>query len=297
MPLRFPGHYYDAETGLHDNRFRSYSPELGRYLQSDPLGLAGGANLYAYPSNPLTDVDLLGLHSLTQRFVKGVSDLGAKAEAKWKKFMDGRKAAKAAGMKPKHVRNLQKHCKDTGTLAVIRHTNPESLAHQGAGKVRPKPLDVKLKTAKEGPNAGLVTKGANDLTDPSMAKNLADLEKKGYKFDDDGILRDPNGNAFHGDYDMQGMYDMNKKPPVSHDTNNPQYKEDLNDTVCPESTDGQFQHGANDNYKDPKDPTKAGRYPDKDEKFLVVDENGNASTKNLNELHKLYDDKGIPWPY
>lgn len=61
MPLRFPGHYFDAETGLHYNRFRYYSPELGRYLQSDPLGVAGGINLYAYPSNPLKLVDVRGL--------------------------------------------------------------------------------------------------------------------------------------------------------------------------------------------------------------------------------------------
>jgi len=61
MPLRFPGHYCDAETGLHFNRFRYFSPELGRFLQSDPLGQAGGINLYAYPVSPLIDVDLDGL--------------------------------------------------------------------------------------------------------------------------------------------------------------------------------------------------------------------------------------------
>ncbi len=60
--LRFPGHYYDAEVGLHYNRFRYYDPELGRYLQCDPLGIAGGYNLYAYLANPLTGVDILGLH-------------------------------------------------------------------------------------------------------------------------------------------------------------------------------------------------------------------------------------------
>jgi RHS repeat-associated protein len=59
--LRFPGHYYDCETGLHYNRFRYYDPVLGCYLQCDPLGIAGGYNLYAYITNPLTDVDILGL--------------------------------------------------------------------------------------------------------------------------------------------------------------------------------------------------------------------------------------------
>jgi RHS repeat-associated protein len=61
VPLRFPGHYFDQETGLHYNRFRYYSPDLGRYLQSDPAGLAGGINAYAYPHKPLTIVDVDGL--------------------------------------------------------------------------------------------------------------------------------------------------------------------------------------------------------------------------------------------
>ncbi|MGB8296510.1 MAG: RHS repeat-associated core domain-containing protein, partial [Polyangia bacterium] len=61
QPLRWPGHYFDAETGLHDNRFRTYSPELGRYLQCDPSGTEGGLNLYAYTDNPLRAVDLRGL--------------------------------------------------------------------------------------------------------------------------------------------------------------------------------------------------------------------------------------------
>ena len=60
QPLRWPGHYLDAETGLHDNRFRTYSPELGRYLQCDPSGTEGGINLYAYTENPLRAVDLRG---------------------------------------------------------------------------------------------------------------------------------------------------------------------------------------------------------------------------------------------
>lgn len=58
---RWPGHWFDVETGLHYNRFRSYRPALGRYLQSDPAGQSGGLNLYAYTSNPLVAVDVLGL--------------------------------------------------------------------------------------------------------------------------------------------------------------------------------------------------------------------------------------------
>src|SRR5262249_6456179 len=61
LNLRFPGHYFDPETGLHYNRFRYYAPALGRYLQSDPIGIGGGLNLYAYPARPLDRVDLRGL--------------------------------------------------------------------------------------------------------------------------------------------------------------------------------------------------------------------------------------------
>ncbi|MDI3409030.1 RHS repeat-associated core domain-containing protein [Streptomyces sp. B-S-A6] len=60
-PLRFPGQYFDAETGLHYNYFRHYDPETARYLTPDPLGLAPGPNPSAYVANPHTWVDPLGL--------------------------------------------------------------------------------------------------------------------------------------------------------------------------------------------------------------------------------------------
>ncbi|MEX9967751.1 RHS repeat-associated core domain-containing protein, partial [Providencia stuartii] len=61
--LRFQGQYFDKETGLHYNTFRYYAPDLGRFTQQDPIGLAGGLNLYQYAPNPLTWNDPLGLSS------------------------------------------------------------------------------------------------------------------------------------------------------------------------------------------------------------------------------------------
>ena len=51
FPIRFPGQYEDAETGLHYNWHRYYNPSIGRYLSTDPLGQWGGVNLYRYGFN------------------------------------------------------------------------------------------------------------------------------------------------------------------------------------------------------------------------------------------------------
>jgi RHS repeat-associated protein len=60
--FRFPGQYYDQETGLHYNYHRYYDPKTGRYLRPDPAWMAGGINLYIYASlNPINFIDPWGL--------------------------------------------------------------------------------------------------------------------------------------------------------------------------------------------------------------------------------------------
>jgi len=60
--LRFPGQYYDQETGKHYNFNRDYDPSTGRYIQSDLIGLDGGLNSYRYSdSNTVSHFDVKGL--------------------------------------------------------------------------------------------------------------------------------------------------------------------------------------------------------------------------------------------
>ncbi|MFC1740829.1 RHS repeat-associated core domain-containing protein [Pseudomonadota bacterium] len=87
LNLRFPGQYYDAESGLHYNYFRTYDPETGRYLESDPIGLRSSLNTFAYvDNNPVNAVDPKGLIKLygswcgpdwTGGFRKSYDELGS----------------------------------------------------------------------------------------------------------------------------------------------------------------------------------------------------------------------------
>jgi RHS repeat-associated protein len=76
FPMRFPGQYFDKETNLHYNYFRDYDPGIGRYVQSDPIGFAGGSlSLYLYVLNdPLQGFDPFG----TQR--RGARNLRERIE-------------------------------------------------------------------------------------------------------------------------------------------------------------------------------------------------------------------------
>ena len=116
--LRFPGQYYDAETKTHYNFNRDYEPETGRYVQSDPIGLDGGLNTYAYVSgNSLVNIDPLG-QGILSFIAKKVLPLFGKTAAKGIAGVPGRVLSRI---------NL----KNSGWNHVVdRHFNPSKNASQ-----------------------------------------------------------------------------------------------------------------------------------------------------------------------
>ena len=75
--LRFAGQYADSESNLFQNGYRSYAPALGRYSQSDPIGLGGGWSRFGYANaNPLKFTDALGLMGGGSAVNKGPPTIG-----------------------------------------------------------------------------------------------------------------------------------------------------------------------------------------------------------------------------
>jgi RHS repeat-associated protein len=79
FPLRFPGQYFDTESNLQYNYFRTYSADLGRYVESDPIGLDGGLNTYLYvEGTPLSMIDPNGYVGIVGKIIKLLPNGGQK---------------------------------------------------------------------------------------------------------------------------------------------------------------------------------------------------------------------------
>jgi RHS repeat-associated protein len=124
-PLRFPGQYYDPETGLHYNYFRHYDPETARYLTSDPIGLAPAPNPSTYVKNPHTWIDPLGL--------AGCDDADNSSEKPNLGSHDwsgpGLRTPSEAGISPNDAKRIQNAADKAGQPIIVVGSRAAGTAH------------------------------------------------------------------------------------------------------------------------------------------------------------------------
>lgn len=133
LGLRFPGQYYDAETGLIHNGWRDYESGTGRYVESDPIGLDGGVNTFSYASgNPLLLVDRYGLATFINFPPDKEADMRKAVDDAIQKLRDCKASPDcwSDDQKPKVIKNLEgarfvyrpdmEDCGETGRFPFAR---------------------------------------------------------------------------------------------------------------------------------------------------------------------------------
>jgi RHS repeat-associated protein len=101
--IGFPGQYFDSEDGLYHNGARDYDAALGRFIESDPMGLGGGVNSFAYAGgNPISNIDVTGMthHHYSQTLWTACSPDSQLDELKWPEMSGPEAPAARNGFTP-----------------------------------------------------------------------------------------------------------------------------------------------------------------------------------------------------
>ena len=128
--LRFPGQYFDSETGTHYNYFRDYDPRVGRYLQSDPLGLRAGVNTFGYVSQqPLAYIDPLGLFDIKDWALKWWDKLPGKIRGKSVTNAIGTEAGRKCAKRCTELTNPKRN-RDEVIIEICNELIPEEFSQR-----------------------------------------------------------------------------------------------------------------------------------------------------------------------
>nr|WP_301286269.1 RHS repeat-associated core domain-containing protein [Serratia nevei] len=141
-PIRCQGQYHDHESGLHYNRYRYYDPEVGRFVSKDPIGYAGGLNVFQYVPNPTGWIDPLGLASCPCDCEKVLADAGLEVGP------HSQMASKTRGTlndshhiyQDKAVESLPHYKREDAMTVIIQGRNPDRTTtgtpHYNASRVQ-----------------------------------------------------------------------------------------------------------------------------------------------------------------
>lgn len=235
------------------------------------------------------------------------------------------RVAEKAGWSTADLARACEWCKfmDPPKIVIARKRSSIALKFEGKPGYAPKPMNVKLKSKKTGPNKGLVCYPTEDeLVDiarregaesaAKIRKNAEELKKQGFKFDSDGLLIDPRGNKIYSDVDYMGIYNVPKGREATAwggrlaDNDDPFFIDWVNKLFHGKGP--AKQHGNQDRLAKQLESAaddvnlKPGRMPDADELrdpegFLLIGPDGIPRNVGYQELCEWYQRYGIRNPY